>query len=200
MDKDKYHTDKSALRKVYLERRKVLTDSEYLDRNKKILSYIQNDFDFSTNKLVHIFLPIEKFKEVDTWKIIDFLKSENQSIVLSKSKLSTNDMAHFLYDEQTNLHENKWGIIEPEDGIEIDEQKLDIVFVPLLVFDKSGNRIGYGKGYYDKFLSKCRPDCMKIGLSLSPALDSLPMMSPLDVSLDYCVSPIGVYKFKNIHT
>ena len=195
MNKDKYHTDKSALRKAYLEKRRALTDSEYLIGNKKILSHIQKGFDFSAEKLVHIFLPIKKFKEVDTWKIIDFLKSENQSIVLSKSKLSTIDMTHFLYDEHTDLYENKWGIIEPEGGIEIDEQKLDIVFVPLLVFDKSGNRIGYGKGYYDKFLSKCRPDCMKIGLSLSPPVDSLPMVSPLDVPLNYCVSPIGLYKF-----
>jgi 5-formyltetrahydrofolate cyclo-ligase len=195
LDKDKYHTDKSELRKLYLEKRRILTHSEYLFRNKKILSYIQKDFVFSTKKLVHIFLPIEKFKEIDTWKIIDFLKSKNQSIVLSKSKLSTNDMTHFLYNEHTNLRENKWGIVEPESGIEIDEQKLDIVFVPLLVFDKSGNRIGYGKGYYDKFLSKCRPDCMKIGLSLMPPIDSLLIMSPLDVPLNYCVSPIGVYKF-----
>jgi 5-formyltetrahydrofolate cyclo-ligase len=106
-------------------------------------------------------------------------------------------MLHFLYDENTNLKQNKWGIIEPEGGIEINEHQIDVVFVPLLVFDKTGNRIGYGKGYYDKFLSKCKSDCIKIGLSLSPPLDLMTMMSPMDVPLDYCVSPVGVFKFNN---
>ncbi len=227
MKKSLYHTDKSILRKVYLEKRKNLTQQEFDTRNEKILNLIKKEFVFKPKGYTHIFLPIEEFREVNTRPIIEFLKAQNQQVVLSKSKLKTNDMQHFLMDENTKLVENKWGIIEPESGIEVAERMLNIVFVPLLVFDKKGNRIGYGKGYYDKFLSKCneqnsklpqgkrlghsiksisdsrlgelnqmgyRPT-IKIGLSLSAPLDYIACMSPMDVALDYCVCPTGVYKF-----
>lgn len=193
-----YYNNKSILRKVYLEKRKTLTNAEFISRNKNILSFILKEFDFSISKFVHVFLPIEKFREVNTLPLIDYLKSKNQQIVLSKSKLKTNDMQHFLLNDNTELIENKWGIIEPKGGIEISKNKLDIVFVPLLVFDKKGNRIGYGKGYYDKFLSKCNNKCIKIGLSLSSPLDLIPCMNSLDIPLDYCICHLEIYKFLNI--
>ena len=195
MNKELYHTDKSILRKAFLEKRKALTKPEFEIRNENLLSLLETEFDFTNVNVSHVFLPIEKFREVNTFPIIDYLKSLNHQIVLSKSKLSSNDMQHFLWDDSTELVENKWGITEPKNGLEVQEKALDIVFVPLLVFDKKGNRIGYGKGYYDKFLLKCRDNCIKIGLSLSPPLDLMPCISEHDIPLDYCICPIGVYKF-----
>ena len=73
--------------------------------------------------------------------------------------------------------------------------KIDVVFVPLLAFDKNGHRIGYGKGYYDKFLSSCKPDIIKIGLSFYEAEEAFQDVYPSDIPLDYCVTPKKVYRF-----
>ena len=50
-------------------------------------------------------------------------------------------------------------------NLHFDHDQIDVVFVPLLIFDKQGHRIGYGKGYYDRFLSKCKKDTIKVGLA-----------------------------------
>ena len=75
-------------------------------------------------------------------------------------------MLHFLQDDEMYFEKNQYGIPEPIGGVTVDEKDIDIVFIPLLAFDELGNRVGYGKGYYDRFLSKCRKDVLKIGLSL----------------------------------
>jgi 5-formyltetrahydrofolate cyclo-ligase len=71
------------------------------------------------------------------------------------------------------LKQNQWGIDEPEFGEEIYPEEFDLIIVPLLAFDKSGHRVGYGKGYYDRFLSKCRPDAKRIGLSFFKPTDNI---------------------------
>ena len=80
------------------------------------------------------------------------------------------------------------------DGIEITPEKLDVIFIPLLGFDKQGNRVGYGKGYYDRFLHQCKPEALKIGLSFFEAETTLIQdTTEHDVPLDVCVTPTQVY-------
>src|SRR5690606_6473364 len=86
-------------------------------------------------------------------------------IVLSRCNLGTNLMEHFSWDGRQELISNRWGIEEPHSGTKVLSQQLDAVIVPLLVFDKEGHRVGFGKGFYDRFLADCRVDCKKIGLS-----------------------------------
>ena len=69
------------------------------------------------------------------------------------------------------------------------------MFIPLLAFDNKGNRVGYGKGYYDNFLSKCTPDVIKIGLSFFEASDEITDVFESDIALDYCVTPNTIYQF-----
>ena len=70
--------------------------------------------------------------------------------------------------------------------------------IPLLVFDVSGHRVGYGKGYYDLFLSKCRNDCVKVGLSMVPPVELISEVEPTDVKMDYCISPKGLHTFGEV--
>ena len=105
-------------------------------------------------------------------------------------------MTNYLLTDSTVIKKNSWNIPEPVDGIDIDSQKIDVVFVPLLAFDKRGHRIGYGKGFYDKFLSECRPETLKIGLSFFEAEEIINDISDSDVVLDYCVTPHQHYIFK----
>jgi 5-formyltetrahydrofolate cyclo-ligase len=142
----------------------------------------------------HIFLPIASKKEVDTSFILSILQGKDKNIVLPKIK---NQIAleHFLLTDNTKLKANSWGVPEPVEGIEVPLHKIDVVFVPLLAFDKSGNRVGYGKGFYDNFLSDCRNDIVKIGLSLFEAENEITDVFENDIPLDYCVTPEKIYSF-----
>jgi 5-formyltetrahydrofolate cyclo-ligase len=81
------------------------------------------------------------------------------------------------------------------DGLEVPVSKIDVVFVPLLAFDKNGNRVGYGKGFYDNFLAKCREDVIKIGLSFFEPEEIIDDVFKTDIRLDYCVTPFGINNF-----
>ena len=73
--------------------------------------------------------------------------------------------------------------------------KIEVVFVPLLGYDLKGNRVGYGKGFYDRFLSECKPETLKIGLSFFEPEELITDVFVEDVKLDYCVTPKETYQF-----
>lgn len=143
----------------------------------------------------HVFLPIEEQKEINTEFILHLLSGKDKEIVISKSDFETRNMTHFLLTDNTKIKKNEYNIPEPIDGIEVPLSKIDVVFVPLLAFDKKGNRVGYGKGFYDKFLSECKPETIKIGLSFFEPEELITDVFETDVLLDYCVCPNGVYEF-----
>jgi 5-formyltetrahydrofolate cyclo-ligase len=143
----------------------------------------------------HIFLPITEHKEVNTEFILHILSGKDKEILVSKADFPTRNMTHFLLTDNTRIKKNQYNIPEPVDGIEVPPTKIDVVLVPLLAFDKKGHRVGYGKGFYDKFLSECKPDAIKIGLSFFEPEELITDVFEGDIQLDYCVTPNQVYKF-----
>lgn len=143
----------------------------------------------------HIFLPITEQKEVNTEFILHLLSGKDKEIIVSKADFETRNMTHFLLTDNTRIKKNAYNIPEPVDGIEVPSHKIDVVFVPLLAFDKKGHRVGYGKGFYDKFLSECKPDVIKIGLSFFDPEELITDVFEGDVKLDYCVTPNEVHSF-----
>jgi len=143
----------------------------------------------------HLFLPITEQKEIDTEFILHLLSGKDKEIVISKSDFATREMTHFLLTDNTRIQKNEYNIPEPVDGIEVPTIKIDVVFVPLLAYDKKGNRVGYGKGFYDKFLSACKPGTIKIGLSFFEPEELILDVFESDILLNYCVTPNGVYEF-----
>ncbi len=143
----------------------------------------------------HIFLPITEQKEINTEFILHLLSGKDKEIIISKSDFATREMTHFLLTDNTKIKKNQYNIPEPVDGIEVPTHKIDVVFVPLLAFDKSGHRAGYGKGFYDKFLKECKPDTLKIGLSFFEASAKIEDVFENDVKLDYCVTTNEIYQF-----
>ena len=95
---------------------------------------------------------------------MSILQGRDKNIILSKM-VANHQLKHFLLTDNTLIKKNKWNVPEPVDGFEIDANKIDVVFIPLLAFDDQGHRVGYGKGYYDAFLASCKPDVIKVGLS-----------------------------------
>tara|TARA_R110002020_G_scaffold412824_4_gene622375 strand:+ start:785 stop:1354 length:570 start_codon:yes stop_codon:yes gene_type:complete len=142
----------------------------------------------------HIFLPIAQKSEIDTEGIISILLGLDKNVIVPKI-ISSTELEHYLLTDNTKFTTNTLNIPEPIDGITVEPKKIDVVFIPLLAFDNGGNRIGYGKGYYDRFLSECREDVIKIGLSFFEAEIEIDDVDTTDIPLDYCVTPLKSYSF-----
>ncbi|MDG1730972.1 MAG: 5-formyltetrahydrofolate cyclo-ligase [Algibacter sp.] len=185
---------KKELRQTYKKHRKGLSESQInnlsLAISNQILKLPVWDYSF-----YHIFLAIEEQKEVNTDYILNILSGKDKNILISKSDFETGNMTHFLLTDNTVIKKNNYNIPEPVDGIQIATDKIEVIFIPLLAFDKTGNRVGYGKGFYDRFLSHCKPETVKVGLSFFEAEDTITDVFESDVQLDYCVTAEEVYKF-----
>ncbi len=143
----------------------------------------------------HLFMPIKGKREVNTDYLLQAIMGRDKCPVISRSDFDMLHMHHYLLDEDTIIKPNSHGIPEPQNGHEIDPRQIDVIFVPLLAYDKRGHRVGYGKGFYDIFLSKCRPQAVKIGLSMFEPEEEISDIAEGDVRLDYCVTPNAIYKF-----
>lgn len=187
---------KKELREEYLKKRDNLSELDIHRLNNDLL----NEFKKLTLKnirFIHFFIPIKKFREPDTLPIINWILKEHPEIeiVLSRCNLETNLMEHFIWDGRQELISNRWGIEEPHWGTKVLSQQLDAVIIPLLAFDKEGNRVGFGKGFYDRFLADCRADCKKIGLSFFDPIDKIDDIDAHDAKLDLCVTKDKVWSF-----
>jgi len=187
---------KTELRKTYKKLRKNLSENEVDNLSLAIANQLLK-LPVWNYSFYHIFLPIEEQKEVNTDYILNILSGKDKNILISKSDFETGDMTHFLLTDNTVIKKNKYNIPEPVDGIEISNDKIEVVFMPLLAFDKQGNRVGYGKGFYDRFLSQCKSETLKIGLSFFEAEEEISGIFEGDIGLDYCVNPKMVFKFKS---
>ena len=194
--------NKTQLRKLYLEKRNLLTPDDCKVKSKFIADNFFNFPEFNLSQLLylHIYLPIIGKKEIDTFIILKELTQNfpNIKVALSKSNFTDCSMRFYEYTQETKLIENAYGIPEPDAGNRIIRpDQLDLVLVPLVSVDESGNRIGYGKGFYDRFLTNCRPDCKKIGLSFEKPVPQI-IPDELDVPLDFCITPEQVYDFRKV--
>ncbi|PRD46418.1 5-formyltetrahydrofolate cyclo-ligase [Sphingobacterium haloxyli] len=187
---------KAELRRDYKRQRSLLTEAEIGSFNISILNELLR-FDWGEVHYIHTFLPITAQNEPDMWSFITDIRVyyPHIHIVVSRSEPSDYSMKHYLLTEDVVLKENAWGIVEPIDGQRVSETLLDVVLVPLLIVDTAGNRVGYGKGFYDRFLTKCRPDCRKIGISLFEPIEKIDDVNPSDVPLDMVVTPKGKVQF-----
>jgi len=185
---------KAELRAQYRQARMLLSASEIAERSVAICGLLARR-DWQNVRFLHTFLPMENAREPDVLPFVRHVRKVHPSIKLVVGKADTVDfsMRHIRYGPTTELRKNKWGIPEPVGGEPIEEQKLDAVLVPLLVSDRSGNRVGYGKGFYDRFLANCRKDCRKIGVSLFVPIETpIEDIDPYDIPLDELVFPGGI--------
>lgn len=190
--------NKAALRKIYQEKRQALSGKDIENLSQQVCHLFFREANLQTVRYLHVFLPIARHNELNTWPIIRRLQGEHPSIgiVISRTNWQEKRMEHVHLNEATILQENKWGIPEPVAGPACPVQHIDLVLLPLLAFDLEGHRLGYGAGFYDRFLAECAPDTAKIGLSLFPPL-STPIrdVGEHDIPLDACFTPEQVYYF-----
>jgi 5-formyltetrahydrofolate cyclo-ligase len=191
-------TLKRALRTDLLARRANLTET-WIDAacNDMFIKW-RNRFSMRQVAWIHIFQSILERKEVDTAPFMHYLRVKHSrvNIVVPVVDHAHDTLRHVHVHDEIELVKNRWGIPEPKMPVEyVQPMMLDMVLVPLLGFDLQGNRIGYGKGYYDRFLPLLRPHCLKVGLAfeLSLVAEGIPV-EPHDVRLDFVVTERNVYR------
>jgi len=186
---------KSELRKTYLARQTSLSPNE---RDKKSLAiaglFFQNT-DLSNTRFLHCFIAIQKFNEIDTSIIFERLWVEYPYIttVVPRVNFATGEMENLIFGPETETVRNAWDIHEPTHNEYVLTREIDIVLVPGLAFDRGYHRVGYGKGFYDRFLAKCRPDCLKVGLSYFSPIEKISDAWDGDIRLNRCITPEGIF-------
>lgn len=184
---------KAVLRTEYQKRRDSLTEEQIADCSIQIsnLSLTLNIWEYS---IYHLFMTNEKNKEIDTSYLLSVIQGKDKQPVIPKI-VDDNRLEHFLLNDQTLLKNNRWGIPEPLSGITINPKQIEVVFVPLLVFDQQGHRVGYGKGYYDRFLDQCSESTLKVGLTFFDPVTEIEDIETHDISLDFALTPERIYAF-----
>jgi 5-formyltetrahydrofolate cyclo-ligase len=188
---------KVELRQHYKALRQGLSSTEIDVYSKEIGKQLMLHFDLSLLGCLHIFLSITKHKEIDTLPLIETLQDRypNLRLVTSwidpvKDELQTLELLSGI-----PVVEGRWGIPEPAVRIPFEDKRIDMILVPLLAFDEAGHRIGYGKGYYDRFLKRCPDSVIKVGVSLFPPVKVIEGITPQDIALNYCITPQRLYAF-----
>ena len=182
---------KSEIRPIQRQWRATLSEEDVNLRSRLMADTFLSDIRLKEGAYCHIFLPITKWNEPNTWLLIHSLWSEYPSInvVVSKSNFSNYSMQNYILRPDTSLSINRYGIPEPVEAEQVDDQQLDMVVMPLLAIDVQGNRVGYGKGFYDRMLDECSPDIRKIGFGFHEQfIDKVTDSKAHDAKLDAFVS------------
>jgi 5-formyltetrahydrofolate cyclo-ligase len=187
---------KAALRKIYKEKRNQLSPQQ-IEKFTDLIFINFQQLQLPFLSCIHTYIASEKLGEVNASAITRYLQFKNPGlkILVPKINITSGNMQHLHFDDEVELVHNAFGIAEPYSGTITEPDEIDLVMAPLLAFDKVGYRVGYGKGYYDKFLSQCRTDVIKIGLSFFEPVDKIDDINQFDISLNYCVTPLQVYEF-----
>ncbi len=195
---------KSDLRSIYLNKREALSSTEKVEIDAALLKLVKK-LPLQEVKVVHIFLPILAKNEIDTWPIIQHVWDTYPEItvVVPVSNFKLREMTSVVLTSETEIVVNKWGIPEPIKNQshyqEIPPQEIDLVLVPLLSVDNTGQRVGYGAGFYDRFLETTKPTVVTVGLSQFSILDEpISDVLPTDIAIQQVITPQGIIQLPQL--
>ena len=174
---------KQNIRKQIKIFRDKLPQTKIIDKSEKIIQKLTEMEEYKTAKTIMAYVSLNI--EVNTQNYIknEILKGEK---ILLVPYLENDQIKASIVEDFNDLEIGNYGVLEPIDKKNYDN-KIDIILIPGLAFDKKGFRLGFGKGYYDKFL-KNHEDSIKIGLGFEEQIiDSLPI-EPHDVAVDMIIT------------
>lgn len=187
---------KDELRKQYIAKRKSLSHKQIMIATDLLLIQFQN-LHLPAIETVLSYRPLLSKQEIDMEHFESYLQLTNPSVEFCYpvSDLQNSSFQAIATDADTDFSMNGWGIEEPTSNIVVDPMDIDVVFVPLLSFDSKGFRVGYGKGFYDRFLAQCRPDAIKVGFSYFPPEEKIDDINNFDIPLNFGITPEKIYVF-----
>ena len=177
--------EKKELRKKSLIRRKNIPEKEF--KSNVIYNEIINSEEYNNANTIAIYNSIEN--EVDTRGIISYSFLKGKTILLPK--IVNEDMVFMKVDKNTKYQSSKYGIAEPISGEIYDSSKIDLFIVPGVAFDIRGNRLGYGKGYYDRYL--IGTEATKLGLAFEEQIINYIPTDDNDVQMDIIQTEMEKY-------
>ena len=186
------NNSKFFLRKSFKKQTSLLDINQVKGLSKRIFENLL-ELNIWDKSFYHLYLSNQINNEVETDEIVNLLFMKNKRVFVPK--MLGKDLLNIEIDNNTNYSLNQLGIREPISSNQKDASLLEVIFVPLLIFDKLGHRVGYGGGYYDKFLENIKEDVLKIGLSLFDPIDEIQDIEKHDISMDYIITPKRVYDF-----
>ena len=186
--------NKNDLRKIFRAKRQALSASDLLHSSTKILNLVVSH-NLVPKGMLMLYLDSAKHHELPMSKW--FEKFDELPICVPKVIDDNGLMNAVIWEKDMPFETNKWGIKEPKNNVFLDPKGITTIIVPLLCFDNNGNRVGYGKGYYDRFIKKCDTDVTTIGVSSFDPIEKIDLLETTDIPLDYVVTPQKVYSFKN---
>ncbi|MDN3695138.1 5-formyltetrahydrofolate cyclo-ligase [Chryseobacterium tructae] len=184
---------KAELRKKYMQKRKALSRDEAFLLSEKIFQNFMAYFEPQIAQKIHIFVPIEKFNEIDTQIFIQYFLEHNIRVFVPK--IIVDKLINIEVFSDTVFETNSWGISEPVSNEDSGETNFDYVITPLLYCDRKGNRVGYGKGFYDGLFQSVSPETKKIGVNYFDPDEYIDDVWENDIPLDYLVTPTEVLSF-----
>lgn len=185
---------KQQARNEYLQKRMMLTDGALRRLNDLLLIGFQQ-LALPPLQLTHTYLSMLHRKEPDTEPLIRYLLMRHPGMQIAVPRVVHKQLVQVQLTDALALLPNSWGIIEPQGGTEIEPEATDLVLTPLLAFDERGYRVGYGKGFYDRFLARCRPDVIRVGLSFFEPVPLISDTDQFDIPLNFCITPQQIYEF-----
>ncbi|WP_248875806.1 5-formyltetrahydrofolate cyclo-ligase [Epilithonimonas zeae] len=170
----------------------ALSQDEVSFLSKKIFEQFVLQFNIIENQKVNVFLPIKKFNEINTQFFIDYFFDKKVRVFVPKIQSEKMISVEIFPDSEFEI--NNWGIKEPISNIDANDE-LDYVLAPLLYCDRFGNRIGYGKGFYDSFFMSDLKIHNKIGLNFFSPNEAIIDVFGKDVALDGLITPSEFVNF-----
>jgi len=143
---------KNKIRQNCLEQRSQLEEEDYQSKSSRIIERLTKLSEFKEAGVVHCYVSLNRRKEVNTHPLIKMLLKSNKKVAVPVTNFKKGTLTNLYLDRFEELKENKWGVPEPQKGKKAEKSDIDLVVVPMVAGDLKKNRIGYGKGFYDRFL------------------------------------------------
>ncbi len=177
---------KTEVRKRFLQVRGQIPADLAREKSRRITDKMQQLEDYRKAETIHCYASMASRNEADTFELIELALSQGKRVVVPVMK-GDGELIHSKLHDLSDLKENSWGVPEPANPEPVQLSEIDLVIVPMVAGDAGKNRIGYGAGYYDRFLSKT--DAMTVGILFEEQLSKQPLPSePFDVPLKMIIT------------
>lgn len=180
------HNKKEELRQQLLNQRKSISEPEFYGASADIVEELKEQKEYQDAETIHCYVSMNERREVETRVLIKEMIEKGKDVVVPVTNFESGTLTHIRLKSFSDLEENKWGVLEPKKGEEVTPEKIDLVIVPMVGGDEQCNRIGYGEGFYDRFLKDVR--CPKIGLSFDITIVNQLPTENFDISLDKIIT------------
>ncbi|MDP4177472.1 MAG: 5-formyltetrahydrofolate cyclo-ligase [Bacillota bacterium] len=179
--------DKNEIRKLIKEKREALSIEDKAAYDEAIFNKIILLEQYKNSKIIFIYVSFDK--EVDTFRIINHALENNKTICVPKVISKSEGMKAVKIESINELTAGKYGILEPKESNNIiNADKIDLIISPGVAFDSSGYRVGYGGGFYDRFLSNVNDNVPVIAMSYDfQFIDKVPR-EDFDKPVDFVVT------------